>query len=103
VKHQKSAAKRLLSTRWQHDATEKAVDPFHDGNGFSFYYRSRLDIHLPDGKKWDCENLRKGCKGMSSHDGFHGTYSYLTIDTRKDGRATHHVPKGTGLYLPDAK
>jgi dienelactone hydrolase len=103
VKGQKSATKRLLSRRWRHDGLEAAVDPFNDGNAFSFYYRSRLDIHLPNGKVFDCENLRKGCKGMTNHDGFRGAYEYLDIDLSPDGKATHPVPKGTGLRLPDAK
>jgi dienelactone hydrolase len=102
VKGQKSAARRLLTKRWQHDGLEAAVDPFGDGNAFSFYYRSRLDIHLPSGKVFDCENLRRGCRGMTNNDGYRGAYSYLAIDTSPDGRATHHVPKGTGIYLPDA-
>jgi dienelactone hydrolase len=103
VKGQKSAVKRLLTRRWRHDGLEAAVDPFNDGNAFSFYYRSRLDIHRPDGKVFDCENLRKGCKGMTNHDGYPGAYEYINIDRSPDGKATHHVPKGTGLYLPDAK
>jgi dienelactone hydrolase len=103
VKGQKSAVKRLLTRRWRHDGLEAAVDPFGDGNAFSFYYRSRLDIRLPDGKRFECENLRKGCKGMTNHDGYQGAYEYLSIDRSPDGKATHWVPKGTGLYLPDAK
>ena len=46
VKHQASADKRLLTERWREDPVEAAVDPNHDGNAFSFYYLSRLDIHL---------------------------------------------------------
>jgi dienelactone hydrolase len=103
VKGQRSAVKRLITTRWRHDGLEAAVDPFDDGNAFSFYYRSRLDIHLANGKTFDCENLRKGCRGMTSHDGYHGAYEYIAIDRSPDGKATHPVPRGTGLYLPDAK
>jgi dienelactone hydrolase len=103
VKGERSAAKRLLTRRWQHDRLEAAVDPFGDGNAFSFYYRSRLDIHLPDGAPWDCENLRRGCRGMTNHDGYRGAYRYLGIDTTRDGRPTHHVPRGTGIYPPTAK
>ena len=36
--------RRLLTNRWRHDAAEAAVDPNGDGNMFSFYHRSRLDI-----------------------------------------------------------
>jgi pimeloyl-ACP methyl ester carboxylesterase len=102
VKHEASAYKRLVTTRWQHDPIEAKVDAFHDPNMFSFYYRSRLDIHTPDGGRFDCEELRKGCAGMTSHDGYHGVWSYEKVDTTKDGKATHPVPSGTGIYLPDA-
>jgi pimeloyl-ACP methyl ester carboxylesterase len=102
VKHQASAYRRLTTTRWQHDPVEAAVDSFHDPNMFSFYYRSRLDIRTPDGGRFDCETLRRGCKGMTSHDGYQGVWSYAKVDTTKDGPATHPVPKGTGIYLPDA-
>ncbi len=102
VKGKKSAYRRLVTTRWQHDRAERAIDPFHDGNAFSFYYRARLRIHRPNGTVFDCENLRRGCSGMATHDGYRGAYSYLAVDRSRDGRATHRVPKGTGLYLPDA-
>jgi pimeloyl-ACP methyl ester carboxylesterase len=102
VKGQHSAIKRLLTTRWQHDHNEAAVDPFHDGNAFSFYYRSRLDIHRPDDKVFDCGNLRRPCKGMTSHDGYRGDFSYLAVDRSRDGKATHKIPHGTGLYLSGA-
>jgi dienelactone hydrolase len=91
---------RLVTKRWQHDAAEAAVDSFHDGNAFSFYYRSRLDIRTPEGRRFDCEDLRKGCAGMTNRDEYAGSWSYLDVDTSKDGRATHPVPKGTGIYLP---
>jgi hypothetical protein len=86
LKHDPSADGRLLTTRWQHDATEARVDPTHDGNTFSFYYPSRLDIHLGAGGTWDCENLRAGCAGMTGDDGVAGPYSYLTLDTSPDAR-----------------
>jgi dienelactone hydrolase len=87
VKHQRSADKRLLSERWREDATAAAVDPRHDPNTFSFYYLSRLDIHLASGAQWDCEDLREGCPGMvpTRKDGFAGSYSYATIDTTPEG------------------
>ena len=78
---------QLLTQRWRDDPIEAAIDPNHDGNAFSFYYYSRLDIHLANGKAWDCEDLRDGCPGMvpESGDGFPGTYSYLKVDTSPDG------------------
>jgi dienelactone hydrolase len=84
--HDQAAADRmLLSKRWLNFAAEAAIDPLHDGNAFSFYYSSRLDFHLADGRRWDCENLRNGCLGMvpAADDGW-GVYDYLKIDTTKD-------------------
>jgi dienelactone hydrolase len=84
LKHDPTADARLLSTRWEHDADEAKVDPSHDGNAFSFYYYSRLDIHLAGGGVFDCEDLRTGCAGMTGADGYPGDYSYLAIDTSPD-------------------
>ncbi len=84
LKHQRSADKRLLSTRWLHDPISASVDPGHDGNALSFYYYSRLDIGLLGGGRFDCEDMRDGCPGMVSNDGYRGNYSYLAIDTSRD-------------------
>jgi hypothetical protein len=62
-----------------------------------------LDIRKPGSGRFDCENLRKGCRGMTNHDGFRGAYEYVDIDRSRDGKATHRVPKGKGLRLADAK
>jgi dienelactone hydrolase len=80
VKGEKSADKRLLTNRWREDPIEAAVDAHDDGNAMSFYYYSRLDIHLADGEAFDCENLRKGCPGMVT-EVKPGSYSYLATDT----------------------
>ncbi|HXW59584.1 MAG TPA: hypothetical protein VEJ23_08940 [Solirubrobacteraceae bacterium] len=80
LKHERSADKRLLTNRWREEPLVAEVDPNGDGNAFSFYYLSRLDIHLANGEKWDCENLRKGCAGITSGDGYQGVYSYAAID-----------------------
>jgi pimeloyl-ACP methyl ester carboxylesterase len=87
LKHQGSADKRLLSERWREDPVEAGIDPRGDGNAFSFYYLSRLDIHRRNGTAWDCEDLREGCGGMiaTAKDGFPGSYSYMSIDTSPDG------------------
>jgi dienelactone hydrolase len=85
LKHQASADKRLLTNRWRDEPLEAEVDPNHDANAFSFYYLSRLDIHLADGERWDCENLRKGCAGMVENDGYKGPYSYAEVDTTPEG------------------
>ena len=74
VKGDPTAGARLLTTRWHDDAREAAVDPDGDGNLFSFYYRSRLDI---DG--FTCEDLRAGCPGMAADGG--GPYSYYDLAT----------------------
>jgi dienelactone hydrolase len=86
LKRSRQADRRLLSKRWMDDPIEQQVDPGHDGNAFSFYYLSRLDIRLARGGRFDCEDLRDGCPGMvpASADGYHGVYSYLSIDTSPD-------------------
>jgi hypothetical protein len=70
----------MLTNRWREDPVEAAVDLHHDGNAFSFYYYSRLDLHLINGTPFDCENLRKGCPGMATESN-PGGYSYLATDT----------------------
>ena len=65
MKGDAGADKRLLTKRWQSDALEAAIDPDRDGNMFSFYYRSRLDIRTGGGR-FTCEDLRTGCAGMLS-------------------------------------
>jgi dienelactone hydrolase len=84
LKHEPSADAWLLTDRWRDDPVEAGVDPNHDGNAFSFYYYSRLDIHLANGAVFDCEDLRDGCPGMTTDDGYPGSYSYVSIDTTPD-------------------
>lgn len=85
VKGDPSADARLLSTRWRSDIGDREVDPAGRGNLFSFYFRSRLDLHRADGSRFVCEDLRTGCAGMVSDDGWPERYSYLAIATSKDG------------------
>ncbi len=101
VKGDPSADRRLLSDRWFDDAQEAAVDPDGDGNMFSRYYRSRLDIGLSDGGRFDCEDIRPDamrpdppstfpsntCTGWvpAADDGWPGNYDYVAIDTSPDG------------------
>jgi dienelactone hydrolase len=85
LKGDSSATKRLLTNRWRSDAQEAAVDPNHDGNMFSFYYRSRLDIGLPGGGRFDCEEMRAGCAGMVAKDGRPAEYSYINLVTTPEG------------------
>jgi dienelactone hydrolase len=100
VKEDPSADRRLLSDRWFDDAQEAAVDPDGDGNMFSRYYRSRLDIGLAGGGRFDCEDIRpdpmrpdppstpnQTCSGFvpEAQDGWTGNYDYVAIDTTPDG------------------
>lgn len=99
VKHDPSADTRLLTTRWQDDAAAAAIDPHNDGNLFSFFYPSRLDIHLAAGGHYDCEDLRYGCTGMLDNDGMAAGWSYLAVATTPDtGPVPSNAPSGTGLY-----
>ncbi|MGI8846408.1 MAG: alpha/beta hydrolase [Thermoleophilaceae bacterium] len=59
VKGDASADSRLLTNRWNADRPEAAVDPKGDGNMFSFYYPSRLDVRVA-GKRFQSANLRSG-------------------------------------------
>ena len=102
--HDPTADARLLTTRWQSDNVEAAIDPNHDGNMFSFYYQSRLDIHLAHGTAFDCEDLRTGCPAMAGADGAPPDYSYITLDTTPDsGSVPADAPYGTGLYPKTAQ
>jgi dienelactone hydrolase len=100
VRGDRSADRRLLSDRWFNDAQEAAVDPDGDGNMFSRYYRSRLDVGLASGGRFDCEDFRPDpmrpnppstypvntCSGFvpRSQDGWPGEYDYLAIATSPD-------------------
>jgi hypothetical protein len=84
VKGDASADARLLTDRWRKDSTEAGVDPNHDGNLFSFYYRSRLNFHRSNGSHVVCDDLRKGCSALTSNDGFKGRYSYLAAAQTRD-------------------
>jgi dienelactone hydrolase len=101
VKEDPSADARLTSDRWFHDAEEAAIDPDRDGNMFSRYYRSRLDIGLAGGGRFDCEDFRpdamrasppstypeNSCPAFTpaASDGWPGEYSYVAIATSSDG------------------
>jgi dienelactone hydrolase len=89
VKGDCTADRRLLTDRWRRDGEEAAIDqPNHDGNLFSFYYRSRLDIGLAGGKRYANENLRDDAAGLSPRDGYRGTYDFVDIDRSPDGANT---------------
>jgi hypothetical protein len=84
VKGDLSATRRLLTTRWRHDGPGASVDPAGDGNLFSRYYRSRLDLGHHGGLRARCEDLRAGCRALTARDGRPGGYSSYRIATRKD-------------------
>jgi hypothetical protein len=82
LKHRRGADRLLLSDRWRHDPAGAAIDLQGDGTLFSFYYRSRMAIHVGSGAARHlvlCTNLRRGCAGLvaKSRDGYPGEYSYL--------------------------
>ncbi len=96
VKGDPTADARVLTARWRNDADEAAVDPVGDGNMFSFYFRSRLDVGLTGGGRFTCENLRDECE-LRSDDGFAGRYSYLDIATSPDAPGAAALPATAGL------
>jgi hypothetical protein len=64
VKGDATADSRLITSRWLDDRPEAAVDPNGDGNMYSFYYRSRLDIGLEGGTQFRCEDMRRPDCGL---------------------------------------
>ncbi len=84
-----TADQRLLTQRWRSDGEEASIDPNHDGNMFSFYYPSRLDIHLANGTHYVNENLRTDTHGLTFDDGYSGQYAYINIDRSPDVATTN--------------
>jgi hypothetical protein len=84
LKRDCTADRRLLTQRWRNDGSEAWIDPNHDGNMFSFYYPSRLNFHLANGKRYDNENLRTDVHSLTYKDGYSGQYSYVYIDRSPD-------------------
>jgi dienelactone hydrolase len=75
VKGDATAGARLLSDRWIDDPREAEVDPSGDGNVFSSYFRSAVDIG-----GFECEDMRAGCGGAlvpQADDGVDGEWSFL--------------------------
>lgn len=98
VKGDRTADRRLVTDRWRSDAAEAKVDPHGDGNMFSQYYRSRLDIGLEGGGHFLCENMRDGCPGMSADDGFSGPFDFFKLVTTKDAATgPPGLPPGNGI------
>jgi dienelactone hydrolase len=53
--------RRLLTNRWCGDAPTAAIDPNADGNLYSFYYDSPIDIGLAGGGRAAIADLRAEC------------------------------------------
>jgi len=65
---------------------------------FSFYYQSRLNVHLRAGGGFDCEDMRAGCPGLAA-DGEPPNYSYVLLETSPDtGHVPPNAPQGTSIY-----
>ena len=84
VKGDPTALRRLVTDRWRHDGVGASVDSSGDGNLFSSYYRSRLDLGHDGGPRVRCEDLRGGCHDLVRRDGRPASYSYLAIATSPD-------------------
>ncbi|MDQ3934670.1 MAG: hypothetical protein M3340_08585, partial [Actinomycetota bacterium] len=89
VKGDPTADRRLLTTRWRDDGPGREVDSSAppDGNLFSFYFPSRLDVGRAGGGRFACEDLRAGCSGQAAEDGEPRPYSYLAESTTKHSAA----------------
>ena len=100
VKGDCTADRRLLTDRWRADGEEAAIDqPNHDGNMFSFYYRSRLDIGLNGGGRFLCEDVLPGMPQLvaKSADGRPADYEYIKLVTAPDWAASSGGPSGGGI------
>ncbi|MCW3041166.1 MAG: hypothetical protein JWM31_3071, partial [Solirubrobacterales bacterium] len=82
-----TADARLLTDRWRSDAPSGAIDPDHDANVYSRYYRSRVDVRTASGARVRCEDVRAGgCPGLAP-DGQKLPYSFLDAIRRVDAVA----------------
>jgi dienelactone hydrolase len=97
VKGDASADDRILTNRWRHDDAEGAVDPNHDANMMSFYYRSRLDLRRAGGARVTCEDLRAGCAALTDADGQPKDYQYLKLATSPDAAGPGSGLKAAGV------
>lgn len=93
VKGAPQADLALRTDRWRRDPLEAAVDPNGDGNQFSQYYFSRLDLTSgTDGRPFRCENLRDSCPGVAPDGQAPEPWSFLDVVTTKDGTAIPNSP-----------
>jgi alpha-beta hydrolase superfamily lysophospholipase len=92
------AEARLLTDRWCDDAPEAAVDPAGDGNMYSFYYDSPIDIGLAAGGRAALADLQAECGAQPSRlapDGGPVPYDHLADARRPPGPGPGPAP-GTG-------
>ena len=92
LKGDPSADRRLLTRRWLSDRREAKVDPRHDGNMLSAFFRSRIDIGLAAGGRAECEDLRSGCAALVASDGELPDYSYLEEARTPEGGGRPYNP-----------
>ena len=78
------ADRRLSTGRWRDDEPGQAVDLNDDGNLFSFYFRSRMNVAAARGGRLVCGDLRAGCGALRS-DLDAEPYSLLADAHRPDG------------------
>jgi dienelactone hydrolase len=111
VKGDPTADARLLTDRWRDDNLEQSIDPDNDGNLFSNYFRSRIDMDLSGGGHVRCEDLRnlqgppeENCAAASISDGLPPDYSYLSEARTSDpkGYARPRAARPTRIALVPA-
>jgi dienelactone hydrolase len=78
------ADRRLTTGRWRDDEPGQAVDLNGDGNLFSFYFRSRMNVAAARGGRLVCGSLRAGCPVLRTDRGAR-PYSMLRDAHRPDG------------------
>ncbi len=90
----------LLTDRWRKDPLAAAVDGAGDGNQFSQYFFSRMDVRRrDDGTRVTCENLRDGCASITADGRAPADFDFLNYVNTKD-----EAPAGSsGTALPPAQ
>ncbi|HEY8001907.1 MAG TPA: calcium-binding protein [Solirubrobacterales bacterium] len=74
---ERDADKRLLTDRWRADARGGQVDANGDPNLYSFYRRSRYDLHTTASAEVVCDDMRAGCASMAP-DGLPAGYDHVS-------------------------
>ena len=71
------ADRRVLTDRWRADARGGQVDVNGDPNLYSFYRRSRYDLHTAANGEVTCDDMRAGCASMGP-DGLPAGYDHVS-------------------------